>query len=497
MERKPNLLEVFLHFGDVRSLDKRTQAALRLCNHQIKKVIDAAVISCRIKPADVVLICACDWKLKELNIEGNWDQESLRVLPNALFKNFPLLETLKIHGCTELEALPENIEELIYLTDITIYGNTLATVPPSLGSSQLTALVLYGCRALTLQGLAPLKQLQQLKILEVGGQLLREDAMFPDWICDNITTGLLDLSLGDARSLPSTISNFKQLTSLCLEDTFVDALPESIGLLSSLAVLNCPLFEPIELPQSFSQLEALEELDLAVTLDLTAPLQYFTGLTHLGLHVEADSKYPDVIWNLTSLKSLRLSGNAEEEDDADAIHIFEEVKLPEDIENLKNLESLCLSNVKNMFELPQSIGTLSCLTKLDFWDVGVESLPDSIEKLKGLKIMDLSNCGNLCGLPSSIEGLDSLEELQLRHNPELRKLPDAIGELNALKVFILTDCRELTAIPESFADLAMRNGDKNWSLEKVVISYCPNLVLSPKMKQAIKVLRSRGVLVKK
>ena len=119
-KRETKLLDVFLQCGDVRSLDKRTKAALRLCNHQIKKVIDATVISCNIMPADLDLLCACDWKLKELTIGLSWGQDSLKVLPNALFKKFPLLETVEIQGCTNLEALPENIAELKYLTALAI-----------------------------------------------------------------------------------------------------------------------------------------------------------------------------------------------------------------------------------------------------------------------------------------------------------------------------------------------------------------------------------------
>jgi hypothetical protein len=53
----------------------------------------------------------------------------------------------------------------------------------------------------------------------------------------------------------------------------------------------------------------------------------------------------------------------------------------------------------------------------------------------------------------------------------------------------------LTAIPESFADRVLGENYEDWSLEKVVIWGCDNLVLSPKMEQAMEVLKSRGVLV--
>jgi Leucine-rich repeat (LRR) protein len=486
MEPEPKLLEVFLHSADVRSLEKQIQAALRLCNHQIKKVIDATVISCKVKPADVPLICSCEfWKLKELKIYGNWPQESLRLLPSTLFKKFPLLESLKIHGCTQLEALPENIKELKYLTSVIIHCNSLSTLPPL--SGQLTALELYECRALTLEGLAPLKQLQQLKILEVG-LILREGALFPEWICDNITTGLLDLRLRNARSLPSTITNFKHLTSLCLRESDLDDLPDSIGLLSSLVVLGGPSQVLDKLPESFSKLATLKELELNVNLNEIAPLQHFTELTYLDFtfHREAGLQNLAFIWNLTSLKSLLLW-------DVPDSNIFEVCSLSDDISKLQNLEYLYLQDIENMYALPESIGKLSSLTKIELCSVGLESLPNSIDNLKGLKSISIRYCEDLYALPQSIGGLDSLEELRVTYCDKLRKLPDGIGKLDALKVFVIIDCLELAEIPDSFADLVLGKDDENWSLEKVVIKNYYKLVFSPKMEQAMEVLRSRGV----
>jgi leucine-rich repeat protein SHOC2 len=496
MEREPKLLEAFLRYGDVSGLDKATKAALRLCNHQIKKVIDATVISCTLKlrkRSDVALLSGSDWKLKKLTIEEYRDAWPLEVLPNAFFKKFPLLETLKFIECTQLEALPENIGELIHLTDFTIVESNLTTLSPSLG--QLTALELYNCWNMTLEGLAPLKQLEQLKILKVGLIVghLRDPS--PEWICDNITTGLLELRLGNsAHSLPSKISNFKHLTCLILAESCLRELPESIGLLSSLqklAVSNHNPYRviPLRLPNSFSQLATLEELDVDVHLEGIAPLQHLTGVTNLELRLyyEGNLQYLDFIWNMTGLKRLYLKADS-------SIRQIEQVySLRSDISNLKNLESLHLEKLRDLYELPESIGTLSCLTALYIWSLPeLRSLPDSIGNLKGLKILSMGNCANQ--LPPSIGDLDSLEVLWLTDFKKLTELPDTIGKLNALKVFSIRGCHELTAIPESFADLVLGKDDENWSLEEVVID-CNNLVLSPKMKQAMELLRSRRVLV--
>jgi hypothetical protein len=444
----------------------------------------------------VDLICGCDWKLKELSILGKMYQGSLRVLPNALLKKFPLLETLRFDECYLLEALPENIGDLIHLKDITIYtAERIASIPPFL--AQLTSLALYNCPALTLEGLAPLKQLQQLKILELGGVgSFIDDSLLPEWICDNITTGLLGLRLWNSvESLPSTISNFKHLTRLVLECSFIRQLPDSIGLLSLLQILdvsNRPECIPMRLPESFSQLATVTELDFAVHLDGIEPLQHLTGLINLSMRFHSEDSLQNlaILWNLTCLKSLILTDATDYVNDIG--HQIEEVYSLSGISKLKNLERLYLHAIENVYELPDSIINLSCLTELRIWSMpDLESLPDSIGNLKGLKILDIKHCENLFEFPSSIGDLYSLEQLWIQACP-ITEIPDAIGKLNALKVLALTKCRELTAIPESFADRVLGKGYENWSLEDIFINNCDELVLSPRVEQAMEVLRSRG-----
>jgi Leucine-rich repeat (LRR) protein len=186
-------------------------------------------------------------------------------------------------------------------------------------------------------------------------------------------------------------------------------------------------------------LSTLKELNILFNLDDIAPLQHLSELTHLNLecYIEDNDLNLDVLWTLTSLKSLRLT---------ETTQMIQDYSLSDDIGNLKNLESLCLNYIKP----PESIGNLPCLTELDLSGTGVKSLPDSV------------------------------------------------GKLDALKVLSLVRCRNLTELPESFADRVLSNEDnedENWSLEKVIIDDCPKLVLSPKMEQAMELLKSRGVLI--
>jgi len=153
------------------------------------------------------------------------------------------------------------------------------TLPPSF--SQLTALetLELSCDAeLTREGLAPLKHLQQLKYLKIDSRGSRRDPLFPEWICNNITTSLEHLNLRDRfMSFPPSIGKFKQLTSLSLKDVSND-VPESIASLSLLQNLDVYSNKegPIALPHSVSKLTALQKLEIASDQEGIAPIQHLS-----------------------------------------------------------------------------------------------------------------------------------------------------------------------------------------------------------------------------
>jgi len=123
--------------------------------------------------------------------------------------------------------------------------------------------------------------------------------------------------------------------------------------------------------------------------------------------------------------------------------------LPESIGNLKSLKRLNLES--NRFtSLPESIGNLKSLKKLNLEDNGLTSLPESIGNLEDLEELNLKE-NNLTSLPESIGNLKSLEELILVDN-KLTSLPESIGNLKELKQIILNDNR-LTSLPESIGNL--------------------------------------------
>ena len=101
-------------------------------------------------------------------------------------------------------------------------------------------------------------------------------------------------------------------------------------------------------------------------------------------------------------------------------------------------------------EVPEWIGELTALERLDLSHNGLKSLPTQIGNLKALKSLDLRR-NELESLPESIVELTVLERLDLSYN-QLKSLPTQIGNLTALKSLNLSG-NNLKSLPESIGNL--------------------------------------------
>jgi hypothetical protein len=101
-------------------------------------------------------------------------------------------------------------------------------------------------------------------------------------------------------------------------------------------------------------------------------------------------------------------------------------------------------------ELPEAIGLLQGLTKIDLRQNGLRRLPASVGKLH--RLQDLTNMNNeLEGLPDVFQHLPELRYLDMRKN-RLCSLPPSIGALQNLRCLILYDnCLE--ALPPEMGQL--------------------------------------------
>jgi len=205
------------------------------------------------------------------------------------------------------------------------------------------------------------------------------------------------------------------IVALGLKNQGLEELPDSIGNLNSIEIIDLTGNQLKSLPESFGKLGNLKYLALSHNK--------LTGL-------------PESIGNLHSLTNMYLEYNMIS-------------SLPESIGKLEKLAELIMEQ-NNVKALPQSIGNLNHLRTLSLEENDLETLPETIGNLRSLTSLDLS--GNLLtSIPSSIGNLRSLDSLNLSFN-QLTFLPESIGNLLQLD-FLDASHNQLTFLPESLGNL--------------------------------------------
>ena len=102
--------------------------------------------------------------------------------------------------------------------------------------------------------------------------------------------------------------------------------------------------------------------------------------------------------------------------------------------DLSNVSShISRSNI--LKSLPNYLGELTHLKKLDLKINRLSTLPESISSLSSLEFIDLSY-NKIKYLPKSIGSLSSLKTLYLRYN-DLKSLPNSISSLKNLRILDL------------------------------------------------------------
>jgi internalin A len=114
------------------------------------------------------------------------------------------------------------------------------------------------------------------------------------------------------------------------------------------------------------------------------------------------------------------------------------------------LTSLSLRGLK-LIALPESLGELTHLTRLDVGNNLLTSLPESLGKLEHLERLDVAQ-NLLTSLPESLVRLGQLRELYVSAN-QLKALPASIGDLRYLNK-LMARHNLLTTLPESLGRLA-------------------------------------------
>ena len=240
-------------------------------------------------------------------------------------------------------------------------------------------------------------------------------------------------------TLPKFINNFRSLRSLTLKGCRLANLPESIGVLSYLKILDLERNNLKTLPKSVSFLSSLKMLNLKNNQVQKIPYSIgaLTSLQYLNLEQNNLQYIPRSIGYLNSLKFLNIRGNSLK-------------SIPSSIGSLKNLKVLDLRLNKLEF-LPYSIGLLSSLETLNLDHNKLLNLPKSINTISSLKILSLEE-NSVRNIPDTIKHLKSIEILKIGWN-KLENLPASIGSLNSLKYLRLNNNR-LLELPESICLLS-------------------------------------------
>ena len=228
----------------------------------------------------------------------------------------------------------------------------------------------------------------------------------------------LDLSDNklDETLLEAALTKFNNLRELKLSNTFLSKIPESIGHLHNLQVLEIQHLKEqnlnlTELPASIQQLKEIVYINLIgnPNLDWSQTLTHLSKLPKLlniALMNNSFKKLPAEITKLSSLEMIWLGQNP----NLDLKDAF--LKLSE----LEKLTQMGLGG-NGHTQLPAEISLLKNLNNLWFSGNNWESL-EGIQRLPNLTQLSLHNC-NLKIFPPAISACKKLEYLSLVDNPQL------------------------------------------------------------------------------
>uniref|UniRef100_M1C4W3 Resistance gene n=1 Tax=Solanum tuberosum TaxID=4113 RepID=M1C4W3_SOLTU len=334
-------------------------------------------------------ITMSDFEIRELPLSIIHFQPHLRERSLSFMKNLVSIPSsicklkglvkLDVSFCSKIESLPEEIGYLEKL-ELLDASYTLISQPPS-----------------SIIRLNKLKSLSFAKYNTRGGVffVFRMKGYVHWKIC--ISDGGLLEGIGYLSSLKV----------LNLKGNNFEHLPRSIAQLGSLRSLDLSKCRRLKEFLGVSMAEglcSLEELDLSdcnlIDGGLPEDIGCLSSLKVLNLKGNNFEHLPRSIAQLGSLRSLDLSK-------CRRLKEFLGVSMAE---GLCSLEELDLSDC-NLIDggLPEDIGCLSSLKVLNLSGNNFEYLPQSIAQLGTLQVLDLSHCKKLTQLPEFSHQLDTIE----------------------------------------------------------------------------------------
>lgn len=283
-------------------------------------------------------------------------------------------------------------------------------------------------------------------------------------------TQLESLQIYDLKkpcTFPESMGELKKLKNLLVMGDSDIVLPESFSSLTSLENLNLRV-ESWPLPSKFYQLSKLKLLDF-INCRFTQIPEAFADMPEVETIVFGGPETRDfaqimpIVDRMPNLKTLELytnpvpkeislCKNIEKLVISMGLHEGFTAQLPEELFELTQLQTLLLTFCK-FDKIPEEIGKLKGLKSLIIKESIVESLPDSIGMLSNLELLNISEISNLKSLPSSLGNLTQLKELYLDDNPQLTALPSSLESLKQLTSVRLSNRETVKNIPEAWNKL--------------------------------------------
>ncbi|CAL5199267.1 unnamed protein product [Lathyrus oleraceus] len=245
-----------------------------------------------------------------------------------------------------------------------------------------------------------IEETERLEIVNLSGMSL--DSL-PNPSLNLASICKLDLSNNNIQNIPESLTaRLVNMVALDVHSNQLRTLPNSIGCLSKLKLLNASGNLIQHLPKTIENCRALEDLNLNFNKLIQLPENLgfeLINLKKLSINSNKLLFFPHSISYLTSLKVLDARLNCLR-------------SLPEDLENLINLETLNLSQNFHFLEsIPYSIGLLLSLVELDISYNKIKSLPDSIGCLSKLQKLSVEGNPLVSPPPEVVElGLHAVKE---------------------------------------------------------------------------------------
>ena len=361
--------------------------------------------------------------------------ENLSVIPVALYKNAPTLESLDLSKNTLLD-LPEDFFEMLRsLRILVLKNNCLYSVPPALFQLQRLTHLNLSQNRLDSIAIKHLSKLTNLTNLDLSCNQLES---LPEAFSQLKNLVFLNLSTNRLTLFPSVIFDFKSLKDLNLSFNSISAIPDGIDSLQSLRTFSMTGNSLTYVSPKVSNLKHLKLLDVRGNL-----FQDMSGITSLPSLTELHAQYNNVTrisemsWRYMSMLYLENNGLT-------SLH-FSQVLLnlkvinmsacklaglPNDFFNhVPNVHTIILDR-NQLISLPESINSTAWLEYLSVASNSLNEVALNFSRLVNLKRLDLHG-NNLKTIPSEIWQSPSLASLNLSSN-FLIEFPDPPTSFEAL-----------------------------------------------------------------